>query len=391
MNGEEFTKFIVEHAGDDTSKLLFAAGRYPGVDLHKAAVVIEARRKAAVKLPLWFSHPQIEYPSSLSLEQCSSQATALYKQRFVPENSTLADITGGLGVDCFFMSRKARKAYYFERKRELCEAARLNYSILGADNIEVCESDHISSGRTYDLIYADPSRRGKSSQRIYSIEDCEPDILSLKDRLLTLADTVLVKISPMADISRTLAQIPEIREIHVLSVENECKEILLVLRREESATQPGSIPLVCADIASNGTVSEFRFSLNEERCATPEYASSVGSFLFVPGKHILKAGAFKSVAVRYGLKKLSVSSHLYTGDAVCGAFPGKTFRVVEAFDWNKNAIEKLREQYAALEMTGVNFPLDTASLRKRLAIPAGGNFHLYATTLGLRKVCIITS
>ena len=214
----DFEAFIIEHAGDDTGRLLLSGDRYPGIDVRKAVATIEARRKIRTKVPTWFQVPSLEYPTGLSIEQCSSQATASYKQRFVPEGGIVADITGGLGVDSYFMSLKAGQIVYHERQKPLADAAALNFNKLKANNIIVTNASEIDSSRKYDLIYADPARRSNTSARIYAIEDCEPDIIKIKDRLLDLSDRLLVKVSPMVDISRAEQLFPEASEFHVVSL-----------------------------------------------------------------------------------------------------------------------------------------------------------------------------
>lgn len=378
--------FILKHSDDDISALLLAQSRYPGIDVRKAASIIEARRRIATKLPLWYSNIEMEYPNALSLEQCSSEATALYKQRFVPEGGTLADITGGLGVDCHYMSRKALSAVYIERNPELCRAAEHNFTILGDENISVVNSDHLENCARFDLIYADPARRSANASRLYSISDCEPDIIALKASLLSVSDALLVKISPMADISRTLEQIPECSEVHVVSVDNECKELLLYMRSLPAA---GGCRIVCINISSSGE-DTFEFSLSEESVAQVTYASSLGRFLYQPNRSVLKAGAFRLVSERFDLRKLAPSTHLYTSDSLIPSFPGRIMEIESVLDWNKKAIAELKGLYGAIEMTAVNFPLDTNSLRQRVGIPDGGSRHLFATTFAGRKVAIVT-
>lgn len=370
---DEVTRdFILEHGGEETSRLLFAADSYPGVDVRQAARLIDARKKAARKLPEWYSHPEIDYPSSLSLEQCSCQKAAQYKQRFVPEGSVVADITGGLGVDSYFLSRKAAHLYYFERQDVLCEAARNNFAVLGADNITVTCAEAIDSSRRYDLIYADPARRGKCSERVYSVTDCEPDIYALKESLFSLSDRLLVKISPMADITRTLKMFPECSEVHVVSADGEVKEILLYMEKGFCG-----MPKTFAG--------NLEFTQEQEREAGLRIASRVGRLIYVPSKAILKAGAFKLVAQRYGVEALDVSTHIYTSDEYSPEFPGRCYTVQEVVPWNNSAASRIAGRYPSAELTAVNFPLDTNSLRKKLKISDGGEVHIFALTAAALK------
>ena len=372
MARDSFTDFILAHADDDTARLLFACGRYPGIDLRKACTVIEARRKAKAKLPTWFAEPQILYPSSLALEQCSSETTALYKQRFVPEGASVADITGGLGVDSSFFARKAASVTYIERNPALCEAALHNFEALGLGNVKVVCAEtcaaNLPEGR-YDLIFADPARRSKTSSRVYDIADCEPDILQLKDALLEISEALLVKISPMADITRTLLLFPEATELHIVSSDGEVKELLVYCRKGQPLGEK-------APVFAEG----LRLTLEEEAACLPHYAPALGKYIFVPAKGLLKAGAFKLTAARFGLSQLAPGTHLYTADSPVEFFPGRTYELLEAAAWSKSAAAELVKRYPAAELTAVNFPLSTDDLRKRLRLKDGGTAHIFATT-----------
>ena len=376
---EKFIRFLLDHADDDPERLLLSAGRWPGVDVRRAARILEARRKLRGKVPSWVAHPGLDYPDSLPLEQCSSEETARYKQQFVPEGCRFADLTGGLGVDCWFLSRKAGEAHYCERQEALCAIARHNFDVLEdrpGFHIDVHPGDGISwlSGQsgTFDLLYLDPARRNQAARRVYDIADCEPDLLQIKDLLLEKAGRVLAKISPMADISRTLALLPRTSELHVVEVSGEVKELLLLMDPSHTGE-----PLVTA----TDTVSALRFTPSEEASARVFFAGGVGRFLFQPSRAVRKAGAFRLVSQRFALAKLAPSTHLYTGDEACDAFPGKRFEVLEAIPWSKEALRSLARRHPRLEMTALNFPLDTEALRRRSGIAAGGELHLFATSL----------
>ena len=412
MPEEKFIEFVRTHEEADPARLLLSADRWPDIDVRRAARVIEARRKIRDKLPSWYAHPDLDYPSSLALEQCSSEETARYKQAFVPEGGRIADLTGGLGVDCAAMSRKAAETHYCERNAALCAAARHNFPIVlqgqrppvmpgVTDDVMPGVTDDVMPGLTghlrihegdgvvwlkeqpgrFDLLYLDPARRDRAARRVYDIADCEPNLLEIKDLLLQRADRVLVKISPMADISRTLAQVPETRALHVLSAGGEVKELLLLLEPGRSATPP--------QIVAAGDGLSLSFTQDEESSAPVRYAESVGAFLFQPAKALRKAGAFRLVSRRFNLAKLAPSTHLYTADAPVDGFPGKCFRVEQVLDWNKDAVKALRARFDRLEMTALNFPIDTEGLRRRLDIAAGGDRHLFATTLSDKKKILI--
>lgn len=384
MTEEKLTRFVREHENEDTAQLLLAAGRWPEVDVRRAVRIIEGRRKMREKTPAWYACAGLDYPESLPLEQCSSEETALYKQAFVPAGGRVADLTGGLGVDCWAMSRGAGEAHYCERNADLCAAARHNFPLLGAGNVAVHEGDGVAwlaqdTGR-FDLVYLDPARRGSAGRRVYDIADCEPNLLEIKDMLLQHADRVLAKISPMADISRTLAQVPETSELHVVAAGGEVKELLLLLA-PGGAAQPR---IVAADGPHR-----FAFSPAEEAAAEVRFADAVGPFLLQPSKALRKAGAFRLLSARFGVAKLAPSTHLYTADAPVEGFPGKAFPVEEVLSWGSAAQRELRRRFPRLELTALNFPMTTDALRHRLGIPGGGDRHVFATAVKNEKVLII--
>jgi 16S rRNA G966 N2-methylase RsmD len=384
MTEENFIQFILEHEGDEPERLLLSADRWPAMDVRRAARIIAARRKLRDKVPAWHAYPALDYPDSLPLEQCSSEETARYKQAFVPAGGRVADLTGGLGVDSWAMSQIAATVDYCERDGALCAAARHNFPLLGADNITVHEGDGIAwlaqDKEGFDLIYLDPARRGKAAQRVYDIADCEPNLLEVKDLLLQHAQRVLAKISPMADISRTLRQLPETRELHIVGAGGEVKELLLLLEPSQPAA-----PLI---VAAEGGV-RFAFHPDEEPAAEVRYAQRIGSYLFQPAKVLRKAGAFRLLSARYGVAKLAPSTQLYTDDAPVDGFPGKCFTVEEVIPWSKAAIQDLRRRFDRIELTALNFPLATDALRQRLGIPGGGTRHLFATSLNQSKILIL--
>ncbi len=390
MNEENFIRFVLEHEGEDPARLLLTADRWPETDVRRAARTITGRRKMREKVPAWLAYPALDYPSTLSLEQCSSEETARYKQAFVPAGSRIADLTGGLGVDSWALSQRAAETHYCERNPELCAAARHNFAILDAA-IEVHEGDGIEWLRRqperFDLLYLDPARRDKAARRVYDITDCEPDLLEIKDLLLSRADRVLAKLSPMADISRTLAQLPETRELHILGVDGEVKELLVLLEKQPiaAAASGQSSPLI---VAADGNI-RFSFTPEEENAAEVRYAAAIGRYLLQPAKVLRKAGAFRLLSERFGIAKLAPSTHLYTADEPVVGFPGKCLAVEEVLPWGNAARRELGRRFKRLELTALNFPMTTDELRKRLGIAAGGTRHVFATSLNHEKVLII--
>jgi len=384
-------KFTIAHENDDTVSLLLKGGEYQGIDLKTAVVQIEARRKVKSKIPLFYSCPDIFYPSLISVEQCSSESTAKFKCRFLPDaDATLCDLTGGLGVDSFFFSRQTGRVFYCEKNPAICDAVEENFKVLGANNITAfnvdCENLEALSaamqcaGRHADILFIDPSRRDSNSNRKYALEDCSPNVPSLLGSLFAICPRVLVKASPMLDISFISRLFPSCSNIVALSVDNECKEILMLLEKEHSGKEP---QITAADL--KGTVGSIEYeisaSLSEEREAAasfwvPEKAGR--QYLYQPGKAMLKAGFFKLPCSRFGVQKIDSGTHLYIGRELVPDFPGKAFIILETMDFSRKGMEYAAKAYPKASLTAVNVPMTTAGFKSRTRIEDGGNVHLFA-------------
>ena len=325
--------FIKEHLADDLTRLLLSASKYPDLDIPFLADQIAARRQIKEKLPSWYANLSLIFPSRISAEQCSSEQTAGYKQSLVDGKHTMCDLTGGLGIDSYFFSRCVKHLTYIERFPAYCEAARHNFRMLGADNIHVINTDtteYVNELPVVDVFYIDPARRGECNKRVFALSDCEPDLPVLLPVLLQRAPRVIAKLSPMADIRLTLDLLPGTASIHVLSVKNECKELLFVIERGYS-----DAPAVhCLNFLADGSTDAFRFTLEEEQNAPLLLSGKVESWLYEPNASILKAGAFKQVAVALNVKKLHVSSHLYTSEDRVSGFPGRIFQIEDVLPFN---------------------------------------------------------
>lgn len=385
-------RFIRDHAAEDTAKLLLASSRYPGIDVPFAVEQILARRQIRDKLPEWYANDDLVYPSRLAAEQCSSEPTARYKQRLLL-GTACCDLTGGLGVDSYYFSRRPGTAVtYIERHPLYCEAARHNFAALRAPGIRILNTDarNLLRDLRTDTCYADPARRADSNRRVFALADCEPDILQLKPLLLENARRLIVKISPMADIGETLRLLPETREVHVISARNECKELLFLL---EGDSPSPSAPLIHAIDLHPGTPDTlpFTFTLPEEKEAPLSTANAVGAYLYEPHAALLKSGAFKLTALRHDTPKLHRHSHLYTSDTLIADFPGRRFRVTDTFDFSGKLLKQLAARLPQANLTVRNFPLTVAELRARSRIREGGTLYLFATTLAdERKILILT-
>lgn len=389
MINEETQAFIRDHCHDDVRKL--ALKRAPeGVDLRQALQQIEGRQMAEKKLPSWTEKDGLWFPPRLSMEQCSSEQTARYKRELVVRllcldegdlAGTMADFTGGFGIDFSFLAVLFRRAVYMERQSELCRIARHNFKILGLDMAEVCEGDSSECPQEWQeaaLYYIDPARRDVAGRKTVAIEDCTPDLTLLQDDMLGKARFCLVKLSPMLDIHAALRSLKHVCEVHAVCVQGECKELLLVMSAHQAAD---SVAYHCADIGSEGKVKSLVFTEKEEREASCNYVAEVGCYLYEPNAAILKCGGFRVLAVRYGLCKLHPNSHLYTSDVLCKDFPGRVFRVERVSGFGKQELGEMLKGIPKANLAVRNFPETVVVLRKRLHLKEGGDIYLFATTL----------
>lgn len=377
----EFRQFVKEHAADDLNRLLLSASRYPSIDVAFAVEQIASRRQIRDKLPAWYANDALLFPSKISAEQCSSEQTASYKQRLVKESDRLCDLTGGLGIDSFYFSRQVSHVTYIERFPAYCEAARHNFAALNVANITIVEGDSkelVAGLPEVDVFYIDPARRGEGNKRVYALTDCEPDLPALLPELFRHAPKVIAKLSPMADIRLTLDLLPGTTGIHVLSVKNECKELLFVVERDAEMVSPA---IHCINFNSNGSEESFTFSLMDEQVEELHLACQMKRYFYEPNASLLKAGAFKSTAARFGMEKLHVSSHLYTSDERKDNFPGRSFVVEEVYPFSGKLCKSLAKDIPQANITVRNFPLSVDELRKRTKIADGGEVYLFATTL----------
>lgn len=375
-------RFIQKHLNDDTNKLILAASKFPNLDIPFLADQILARKQIKSKLPYWYGEESLIFPSRIAAEQCSSESTAEYKLRLV-KGKVVCDLTGGLGVDSYYLSKQTVKSYYIERFENYCDAARNNFAVLGANHIEVLQGDSreiLPSLDAIDTIYVDPARRSDVNKRLFALEDCEPNILAMKESLLTKAKRLIIKISPMADVRLTMELLPETTEVHVISVKNECKELLFVLDAEKVKDDP--VQLFCINFNTSGEEESFSFTRAQENHANPAYATGIKSYLYEPNASVLKAGAFKRIATHFGIEKLQINSHLYTSDELIMDFPGRIFKTEETFDFASKNIKKLNKSIPKANITVRNFPLSVEDIRKKTGIKEGGEIYLFATTLG---------
>lgn len=416
--------FICQHQDDDVRQLAFLGSKYPEVDMPFALDQIRGRKMARVKLPRWASLEGIIYPPHISMEQCSSESTALYKAELaarllgLPASSSgtemkaeneieFVDLTGGFGVDfSYIAARLGVKSMYVERQAHLCEAAKENFGRLGLKNAIVKNGDGIevlhsflpkkddaastddSLGITYDqplsllktnglkLIFIDPARRDGAGNKVVSLKDCTPDVTVLQEEMLSKADYVIIKLSPMLDWHRAISELSHVREVHIISVNNECKELLLVL----SARNMGeNLRIYCINDAQSFVCEESDMETSSVKIA-PSTLEEM-QYLYEPNASLMKAGCFGVLSGRYDARMLSKNSHLFVSQAPIEAFPGRSFRIIAVSSFNKKELKRHLSGITKANIATRNFPLSVAELRKRLKLKDGGETYIFATTL----------
>lgn len=491
--------FIRQHQDDDVRQLAFLGSKYPEVDMPFALDQIRGRKMARVKLPRWASLEGIIYPPHISMEQCSSESTALYKAELaarllgLPVSSSSAekenvsenenevakasdshfskirefagdravdsefakngatsenqqiltkpgedvnetkedvskadfseeigfvDLTGGFGVDfSYIAARLGVKSMYVERQAHLCDAAKENFGRLGlknaivknGDGIEVLHSFHPkkkdvasaddSLGITYDqplsllktnlglkIIFIDPARRDDAGNKVVSLKDCTPDVTVLQEEMLSKADYVIIKLSPMLDWHRAISELSHVREVHIISVNNECKELLLVL----SARNMGDLRICCVNDAQSFVCEESDMEASSVKIA-PSTLEEM-QYLYEPNASLMKAGCFGVLSGRYDARMLSKNSHLFVSREPIAAFPGRSFRIIAVSSFNKKELKRHLSGITKANIATRNFPLSVAELRKRLKLKDGGETYIFATTLSDEShVLVITN
>ena len=431
--------FIRQHQDDDVRQLAFLGSKYPEVDMPFALDQIRGRKMARVKLPRWASLEGIIYPPHISMEQCSSESTALYKAELaarllgLPASSSgiemkaeneieFVDLTGGFGVDfSYIAARLGVKSMYVERQAHLCEAAKENFERLGLKNAIVKNGDGIeilhsflpkkddaasaddSLGITYDqplsllktklglkLIFIDPARRDDAGNKVVSLKDCTPDVTVLQEEMLSKADYVIIKLSPMLDWHRAISELSHVREVHVISVNNECKELLLVLSARNmgdmeassadgEVKHAGNLRIYCVNDAQSFVCDELDMESSPVRIAPPVLEEM--QYLYEPNASLMKAGCFGVLSGRYDARMLSKNSHLFVSQAPIEAFPGRSFRIIAISSFNKKELKRHLSGITKANIATRNFPLSVAELRKRLKLKDGGETYIFATTL----------
>lgn len=423
-------EFIVAHRTDDPRQLALQASRFPDVDMPYALSQIQGWQAARRKLPSFAANQDIVYPPHLSMEQCSSEATALYKAEAVRRlldsfkgeedasdkgcEASMTDLTGGFGVDFYFVSRHFSRAQYTERNAELCQVVEHNLKVLGADNATVMCGDAVEQLQTIDpqtLIFIDPARRDAHGARTFAISDCTPDVMELLPALRRKARYVMIKLSPMLDWHKAVSDLhPLVTDVDIVAVDGECKELLLTLdmKRGEAhkddnkqAASHDYVSVRCADLPSSSFA--FRYTSDGGYAIDTSQPTDVASmspllsadhtpaYLYEPNASVMKAGCFRKLELTFGARQISDNSHLFTSEQLVQGFPGRRFAVDTVTSFNKRQLKEALRDVASANITVRNFPMTVAILRKKLKLKDGGDTYIFATTTaGGEHVLVIT-
>lgn len=378
---EATLEFIRIHADEDVRQLAFLGKKFPEVDMSYALDQIAGRQKACVKIPSWASIDGIVYPPHISMEQCSSEQTARYKAKIAGNGEKIVDLTAGFGVDMAFMSAGFKQAVHVEIQPQLCAISSENYKCLGLNHVQVVCNDgvgYLHQMEHADLIFIDPARRDQHGARTYGIADCTPNVLEIIDEMLQKADRVMIKLSPMLDWQKTVADVGNVSQVHIVSVGNECKELLLEVKNGKGE----KVKVFCVNDDQ-----VFSYEIGETHPFTPSPLHPFTlsplhpfTFLYEPNASVMKAGCFNLISHRFGVTQPDANSHLFLSEQKVEGFPGRGFVIERVSTMNKR---ELKDALAGIDKANIatrNFPLSVADLRKRLKLKDGGDVYIFATT-----------
>lgn len=364
--------YIRQHADEDVRQLALRGHKCLDVDLQYALEQIAGRQKARTKLPSWAAIDGIVYPPHLSMEQCSSEVTARYKASIAGKGALFVDLTAGFGVDMALISQGFQKAVHVERQPQLCAISSENFRLLGLNHIEVVCGDgvaYLHTMRHADLLFIDPARRDVHGGRTYDISDCTPNVLEILDEMLEKADRVMIKLSPMLDWRKAVADLGKVNEVHIISVDNECKELLLILSKTKKPLR-----VFCVN-------NDECFEVVEGISSQPRPLPQDMRYLYEPNASVMKAGCFDLIEQRFGVVQLERNSHLFVSDKEILGFPGRQFLIEKRTSMNKRELKAALADVDQANITVRNFPMSVAELRKRLKLKEGGDVYIFATTI----------
>lgn len=380
---KEVQDFINKNLTANLSSLILKGSPFADISIQELAQQIEGKQKALKKLPLWYKTATILYPKKINIEQTSSEATAIYKANLVAGDS-LIDLTGGFGIDCTYFSKKIKNVVHCELNAELSELVAHNTQQLGIENLTTIAGDSFKtlkeSNKKFDWIYIDPSRRNDAKGKVFLLNDCLPNVPENLDFLFEYTDNILIKNSPILDITSTIHELKNVKEIHVVAVQNEVKELLFLLQKGYSDT----IEVKTCNILKDAT-QEFNFKLGVHKLS--DY-SEPQKYLYEPNAAILKSGAFHQIATALNIAKLHQHTHLYTSEELVANFPGRIFKIDAILNYDKKKLLALLPNKKA-NITIRNFPETVAQIRKKTKIKDGGSTYLFFTTNHLKKHIVV--
>ena len=376
-------QFITENLKTDITKLILKGSPFSDVSIQELANQIVAKQKAEHKLASWFRTQQIYYPSKINIEQTSSEHTANYKSNLV-NGASIIDITGGFGIDCFYFSKRFEAVTHCEINAELSTIVAHNFKQLKINNITTFSGDAFdflrSTKEKFDCIYIDPSRRDAVKGKVFLLQDCIPNVPENIDFLFSKTNQILIKTSPILDITSAINELKFVKEVHVIAIHNEVKELLFLLDKEHSK----SIEIKTVNIGKEETKT-FHFTYKEDLYS--EYSEPL-SYLYEPNSAILKSGGFHQITNQLNVSKLQQHSHLYTADILLD-FPGRTFKIEQVLSYDKKKLKKLLPENKA-NITIRNFPKTVAQIRKETKIKEGGTIFIFFTTNFKNELTVLT-
>ncbi len=396
MINEVTKNYIRDNAEVDVKILALRSSKNSDIDIKFALEQIAAYQTARKKIPSWSACKDVIYPVHLSMEQCSSEMTARYKAEIIRKESNgrdFVDLTGGFGVDSYSISRKFDEAEYVEMNGRLCEVAEHNFRVLEASNITVRNTtaeEYLEGTRGEGkVVYIDPHRRDDRGGKVVSIKDCAPDVCELRDKIFAIGDDLFVKLSPMLDITLAISEIGNVKSVWVVSLRNECKEVLIHSHKGHE----GDTRICCVNIKGDGEIDEFSCMMEDEKMiegGVVDRGGDIGKYIYEPNASIMKAGLFKITGKHWGVEKLHKHSHLYTSDDLVDGFHGRIFEVIRCVDFTKRAAKEIGLDGGKANVLTRNFPLSANALRDKLKLKDGGEFYVIGTILANgQKVLVV--
>ncbi len=381
---EEERQLIKENRGKNPHDIALRLRKSDVVRPSFVAEQVDGWNRLSVKVPSWAEQDGLYFPFAVSLQQCSSESVARWRAQLV-EGDSLLDLTGGLGVDCYFMGRECKSVTYVDADERAVSAARHNYGILGASNTNfVCSTaeEYLEvargKGQHYGTIFIDPSRRSQSGGRVFRISDCSPDVEEIAEGMLEIADTVIIKLSPLLDVSMLAEQLPKVADVYAVGASGECKDIIVKLSNKINNIEP-TLHAVSVDASGNGE--DFKFTLSDEHNTTLDVSELVGVYIFEPSPQLMKIGAFKLIGERYGAKALAKSTHIYTREEDIENFPGRRFKVIATYENSKKGIAALKREIDGASVAVRNFPISAEALRAKLKVKENEKIFVYGVTM----------